>query len=176
MRYVWYDGTRDGKPNVPYELLATATEEAKKAGAGEEPAETGRAKKKKALAVDDPKRWDMILVGDEGMMLFKRSATDWIVTGGRRLRPFADVPKSISRVPSEDVEWMEACRGGPKPLSSFDYAGPLTEMVLLGNLAVRLGKKIDWDANVLKAKNAPEADELIRREYRKGWSLPAVEA
>ena len=69
-------------------------------------------------------------------------------------------------------EWIEACRGGPKPLSSFDYSGPFTEMVLLGNLAVRLGKKIEWDAAALKAKNAPEADELIRRQYRPGWNLP----
>jgi hypothetical protein len=45
-------------------------------------------------------------------------------------------------------------------------------MVLLGNLAVRLGQKIEWDAAGLKAKNAPAADELIRREYRAGWTLP----
>ena len=45
-------------------------------------------------------------------------------------------------------------------------------MVLLGNLAVRLGKRIEWDAKALKATNATEADELIRRKYRKGWSLP----
>jgi hypothetical protein len=44
-------------------------------------------------------------------------------------------------------------------------------MVLLGNLAVRLGRKIEWDAEALKATNAPEADELIRRQYRKGWNL-----
>ena len=70
------------------------------------------------------------------------------------------------------VEWIQACRGGPKPLSSFDYAGPFSEMVLLGTLALRLGKKIDWDATALKARNAPEADSLIRREYRQGWQLP----
>jgi hypothetical protein len=46
-------------------------------------------------------------------------------------------------------------------------------MVLMGNLAVRLGKKIDWDAGALKAKGAPEADPLINREYREGWTLPA---
>jgi hypothetical protein len=45
-------------------------------------------------------------------------------------------------------------------------------MVLLGNLAVRLGERIEWDAKALKATNAPEADELIRRKYRNGWSLP----
>ncbi len=109
-------------------------------------------------------------------MLFKRSTTDWIVTPARRLKQFSDVSKTIRRVPNEDVEWMEACKGGAKPLSSFEYCGPLTKMVLLGNLAVRLGKKIDWDAEALKATNAPEADELIRREYRKGWNLPVPKA
>ena len=73
---------------------------------------------------------------------------------------------------NEYSEWIEACKGGPKALSSFDYSGPFTEIVLLGNLAVRLGKRIEWDAKALKATNAPEADELIRRKYRKGWSLP----
>ena len=82
------------------------------------------------------------------------------------------MPKTIRRVPDEDVEWVGACKGGPKALSSFDYSGPFTEIVLLGNLAVRLGKKIEWDAGALKATNAPEADELIRRKYRRGWSLP----
>jgi len=177
VKYIWYDGSKNGKLNVPYDLLEKATEEAKKTGAGRRFAEPRDAKKKKTHStIDDPKRWDMILVGDKGMMLFKRSSTDWLVTPSRRAEQFADVPKTIRRVSNEDVEWLEACKGGPKPLSSFDYAGPLTEMVLLGNLAVRLGKKIEWDAEALKATNAPEADELIRREYRKGWNLSIPKA
>ena len=174
VKYVWYDGRRDGKQNAPYDLLQQVTEEARKTDAGRQAVKArGEKKKRTSPSIDDPKRWDMILVGDEGMMLFKRSSTDWIVTPGRRVEQFAGVPKTIHRVPNEDVEWLEACKGGPKPLSSFDYAGPLTEMVLLGNLAVRLSKKIEWNAEALKATNAPEADELIRREYRKGWKLPA---
>ncbi|MEK7993775.1 MAG: hypothetical protein AAB403_08245, partial [Planctomycetota bacterium] len=188
VKYVWYDGNKDGRQNAPYDLFEQATQ-----GAGaQQPAEPAVNKKGKPLqkskirpsvdgqktqpAVNDPKQWDVILVGDEGMMLFRRSATDWIVTPGRRSEKFADVPKTIRRVPNEDVEWLEACKGGPKPLSSFDYAGQLTEMVLLGNLAVRLGKKIEWDSAALKAKNAPEADALIRRPYREGWNLPEVSA
>ena len=65
-----------------------------------------------------------------------------------------------------------AIRGvGGEPMSGFKYSGPFTETVLLGNLAVRLGKKIEWDGPRLKATNAPEADSLIRREYRKGWEV-----
>ena len=118
----------------------------------------------------------MILVGDRGMMLFKRSATDWIVTPSARLKQFADVPQTVRRVPNEDVEWIGACKGGPKPLSSFDYAGPLTEMVLLGTVAVRLGRKVEWDSNAMKAKNASEADRFVRLPCRRGWELPIVPA
>jgi len=173
VKYIWYDGNKDGKQNAPYGLLERATEEARKSGADRQASDTRAGRKKKKLpAISNPQRWDMILVGDDGMMLFKRSSTDWIVTPNRRAKQFADVPKTIRRVPNEDVEWIEACKGGPKALSSLDYAGPLSEMVLLGNLAVRLGKKIQWDTKALRATNAPEADKLIRREYRKGWDLP----
>jgi predicted dehydrogenase len=181
VKYVWYDGRKDGKENAPHELLARATGEAGKTGTTgtrPRPARAGKAeeKKKEAVAVEDPRNWDVILVGDDGLMLFRRSATDWIVTPGRRAEQFADTPKTVRRVASEDAEWIEACKGGPKPLSSFDYSSRLTEMVLLGNLAVRLGKKIEWDTVALKAKNAPEADVLIRRPYRKGWDLPVPPA
>jgi predicted dehydrogenase len=68
-------------------------------------------------------------------------------------------------------ELCRAIRGeGPKPVSNFvDQAGPLTEMVLAGNLAVRLGKKIDWDSGKLEARGLPEAQPLIKRTYRTGW-------
>jgi predicted dehydrogenase len=81
--------------------------------------------------------------------------------------PAATLPES----PGHYVEWVNACRGGPAALSHFDYAAPLTETVLLGNLAIRLGKRIEWDAKSMKATNAPEADALVRREYRKGWEV-----
>jgi len=68
-------------------------------------------------------------------------------------------------------EWIQAIQGGNPTQSHFDYAARLTETILLGNLAVRLGKKIEWDADAMRAKNAPEADQYIRREYRSGWSL-----
>jgi predicted dehydrogenase len=172
VKFVWYDGSRDGKPNAPYELLQRATEEAGE-DFDEEPASDSPAKKKKKApgGIDSPGRWDLILVGEQGLMLFQRGNTNWIVTPSSRLEALADVPRTIPRVANEDVEWVEACKGGPKALSSFDYSGPLTEMVLLGNLAVRLGKPIQWDAGALKATNAPEADELIRRQYRPGWEL-----
>jgi len=82
------------------------------------------------------------------------------------------VPKVYDRIiggPTQEL--VRAVRGeGPKPISNFeDHAGPLTEMVLVGNLAVRLGKKIDWDTKKMEARGVPEAQTLLKREYRAGW-------
>ncbi|MDP3849809.1 MAG: Gfo/Idh/MocA family oxidoreductase [Luteolibacter sp.] len=68
-------------------------------------------------------------------------------------------------------ELCRAVRGdGPKPISNFeDHAGPLTEMVLAGNLSVRLAKKIDWDAEKMEARGLPEVKAMLKRTYRAGW-------
>src|SRR5262249_17102554 len=58
-------------------------------------------------------------------------------------------------------EWIAAIKGGPKALSNFDYAAMLTETILLGNVAVKLGKKLEWDGPNLKVKNVKEAADLI---------------
>ncbi len=68
-------------------------------------------------------------------------------------------------------QWINACKGGPKPTADFDYSGPLSETILFGNVAARAGKKLLWDGPNLKVTNAPEANEYLRREYRKGWTL-----
>jgi hypothetical protein len=69
------------------------------------------------------------------------------------------------------LEWIAACKGGPMTQSNFEYASRLTEAMLVGVLAVRLGKKIEWDAADQRATNAPEAEPLIRRKYRQGWTV-----
>jgi predicted dehydrogenase len=68
-------------------------------------------------------------------------------------------------------EWIRACKGGPKPSADFDYSGPLTETILLGNVAARAGEKLRWDGPKLEVTNATAANEYLRREYRKGWKL-----
>lgn len=73
--------------------------------------------------------------------------------------------------PGHHQEWEKAIKGGPPALSHFGYGALLTETVLLGNVAWRVGRKLEWDAAAMKAKNCPEADAFLRREYRKGWVL-----
>jgi predicted dehydrogenase len=69
-------------------------------------------------------------------------------------------------------EWLRACKGGPAGLSNFiDYASALTETVLLGNVAIRVGQKFTWDSANLRSPDCPATAQYIHREYRNGWSL-----
>ena len=63
----------------------------------------------------------------------------------------------------------EACQNGKSNFA--EYSGPLTETILLGNLAVWAGKKVDWDAKNIKPTNAPELEAIVRRSYRDGYSV-----
>ena len=66
-------------------------------------------------------------------------------------------------------EFVRACKGDGATGSNFAYAGPFTEMVLIGVVAFRTGKALEWNAEEMKATNAPEAAPFVRRGYRKGW-------
>ncbi len=81
--------------------------------------------------------------------------------------PERSIPPSIGH----HAEWIKACKDGSPTTCNFDYSGALTEAVLLGNVAYRTGKKLEWDAAKLKATNCPEADQYIRKEYRSGWEV-----
>jgi hypothetical protein len=111
----------------------------------------------------------VLFVGAEGMLLadYKR----------RELHPaqqFADFEPPEPTIPDSighKQEWVAACKAGSPTTCSFDYSGPLSETVLLGTVAYRVGKKLQWDAVSLEATNCPEADRFIRREYREGWEI-----
>jgi len=87
------------------------------------------------------------------------------------MKEFQRPPKTLPRISSHHEDWFIACKGGRPAASNFDFVGPITESMLVGNIAIRLGKKIEWDGPNMKARNAPEADQHVRREYRKGWTL-----
>jgi len=82
-------------------------------------------------------------------------------------KPAATLPRS----PGHHREWLDACKGGQPAGSNFAYGARLTEIVLLGVLALRSGRRIEWDAANVKAKGLPEADALIRERTRKGWEI-----
>lgn len=97
---------------------------------------------------------------------------------GQKHEAVAYIPQSIPRNPFQGdadarhhLEWIAACKGGPPGYSNFDIGACLTEIMLLGCVALRLGKKTEWDGPHMRAINAPEAAELIRPSYRRGWKL-----
>ncbi len=113
-----------------------------------------------------------LLIGDKGFIL---GATVW---PAERRKEIGRLPEVITRSAGHYLEWAAACKGGPAAGSNFDYAGPLAEAVLLGNVALRVQLREEltrarllWDAPALKVTNVPEAAQFIRREYRPGWTL-----
>ncbi len=115
----------------------------------------------------------IIFVGDKGRML----VTGW---GGEHLRllpasrdqEYRRPAKTLPRSRGHHQEWIEACKGGPSPRSNFDFAGPLTEAVLLGSVCIRNGgEKLAWDSQAMKITNDPEANRFLHYPYRQGWTL-----
>ncbi len=94
-----------------------------------------------------------------------------------RMREFAKnkPAQTLKRITtSHEGNWIEACKTGGKATSDFEYSGPLTEMVTMGNLAIRpenVGKKLEWDGENMKVTNDAKADEYVHPHYRDGWSL-----
>jgi predicted dehydrogenase len=127
-----------------------------------------RPKQLKEKTIPD---WDsgVLFVGDKGMLI-----SDY---GRHALLPeeqFKDFKRPDPFIPASlghHAEWIHACKTGAPTTCNFEYAGWLTEANHLGNVAYRVGKKIEWDAVNLRATNAPEAAPYIRREYRKPWKL-----
>ncbi len=115
----------------------------------------------------------IILIGDKDTLFVPSYWGAGSFLSGAKVEDFKNVPETLSRPPgferNHHQEWLDACKGGPKPLSNFDYSGPMTEAVLLGNVALRVGKKIQWDSTKLKVTNVPEANQYLHTEYRTGW-------
>jgi len=116
-----------------------------------------------------------LLVGDKGFIL---SNNNHVVFPESCSKAAEAIPHTIPTSPGHYKEWIEACKGGKKAGSNFDWAGPLAESVLLGNVALRVQLREDltlcrlmWDSEQLKFTNLEDANKFVRSEYRAGWSL-----
>ncbi len=169
----WYDGGNP-KPDHPYDHD----------GSNKPPAE---------ILTDVREMLDRIpgsgclLIGDNGKLFspddygaqfFLKLNGDKELTDGRSHEAVKAIPQTIPRNTHpggtdmrQHQEWIASCKGGPPGYSDFEVAAYLTEIILLGCVALRVGRRIEWDGPNMLAKNAPEAAQFIRRKDRKGWEL-----
>jgi hypothetical protein len=121
-----------------------------------------------------------LLVGDKGKLFSPDDygSQSYIMLKGEKeytdiqKHPAAkDVPKTIPRSPGHKQEWFNMMRGGPPAYSNFDIAAYLTEIILLGCVALRVGtgKKMEWDGPNMMSPSNPEAAQYVRRANRRGW-------
>ncbi len=111
----------------------------------------------------------VLFVGDKGMLL-----TDYekhVLLPEKDFAGFVPPPPSIPDSIGHHAEWINACKTKGKTTCHFEYGGMMTEAGLLGNVAYRVGKKIEWDAKHLRVKNCAEAEQYIQHHYRSGWRI-----
>ncbi|OHB78414.1 MAG: hypothetical protein A2Z25_22875 [Planctomycetes bacterium RBG_16_55_9] len=108
----------------------------------------------------------VIYVGEQGTLMGHRLVPE------SRMKSYGRPPKVLARSPGQYKEWIDACRGGQPAGSDFvTHSGLLTETPLLGNIAMRAGKKLAWDGPNMKFTNDPSANQYLHRKYRDGWTL-----
>jgi hypothetical protein len=116
----------------------------------------------------------VFIVGDDATIITNTYAGTVRIAPESRMQEVlrSGLPKVYPRIKGGHFqEWIDACKGGPLCGSNFEYAAPFTETVLLGNLALRTKRRLDWDAVNLKVTNHPDADRFIRNSYRPGWGV-----
>lgn len=120
----------------------------------------------------------VMLVGRDGVLLTDWD-NGWRIFPEERAQDYGSPPKVLPRSPGHHEEWLRACKGGSQvPGSNFDWSGPMSETVLLGNVALRpqlreelTRKKLIWDSEHLRFTNHESANQFLRRDYRDGWQV-----
>ena len=138
----WYDGGM--KPPTPAELEMD----------GKEIPESG-----------------MLFVGDSGKILGDFLGNKPQIIPGKKMLEFQGAKEPAERERGHRDEWVEAFKGGKPSEGNFENARACAEMVCLGSVALRVGRKLEWDSENMQITNVPEANDLLRRQYRPGWEL-----
>jgi predicted dehydrogenase len=118
----------------------------------------------------------ILLIGDEGAILANCYGESPRLVPETSMKKYKRPPKSLERIPEgsdgHEQDWIRACKGGRPASSNFDYSGPLSETVLMGNLAVRFpGRELLWNGEAMEVTNDQDANAYVKRQYREGWHL-----
>jgi len=108
---------------------------------------------------------ETLYIGDSGKMLGNRIIPE------EKHREFPKPPETLPRSNGHFQEFIEACKGGPSAGANFDFASLVTEVVLLGNVAIKMQAELFWDSENLRVTNYPEANELLTKKYQAGWQV-----
>jgi predicted dehydrogenase len=118
----------------------------------------------------------VLLVGSKGKLMHDTYGLKPRLLPHSLHESYGSPPKKLPRIPGEDHEmnWVDAAKGKAEASCPFEYAARLTEVMLLGVVALRAEKKIHYDGAAMRITNVPQANDFLRREYREGWSSPAA--
>jgi hypothetical protein len=114
----------------------------------------------------------IVIVGEKGILTAAAGRACRACCRSTCTASYRPPAKTLPRVAGHHADWIQACKGGTKPCSNFEYGARLTEFMLLGTLALRARKPIKWDAANMRASNAPDVQPIIEGTYRPGWELP----
>jgi hypothetical protein len=112
-----------------------------------------------------------LLVGSRGVVHTNAHNSICAMLPAENFPEPAGKPKTMPSVRGHTPEWLEACRGGPTPLSHFGHSGPAMELLLLGNVATMFPGVLEYDPRAGKITNHAEADKALARKCREGWTL-----
>ncbi|MBI4880971.1 MAG: Gfo/Idh/MocA family oxidoreductase [Planctomycetes bacterium] len=146
VRWTWYDGS-DQKPAWVLERLRSLIH-------GQELSDSG-----------------MVMIGDKGTLYSPHDyGAHWLLLPEEDFAGYEPPAEALlAESPGHHQEWIDACKGGKPALSNFSYAGPLTEALLIGNIAMYCGEMILWDGEACRVRGNQLANSLVRREYRHEW-------
>jgi predicted dehydrogenase len=118
----------------------------------------------------------MVIVGDQGSLYTPDDyGAEYVLLPRKKFEGYKLPEKFVPRCPNgvsvHFKEWVTACHGGPPAMSNYNYSSRLTETMILGNLALRAGSRVEWDAKNQVVTNNPAANKFVRREYRAGYSV-----
>lgn len=120
---------------------------------------------------DLPRRGGSLIVGDQGAILSGVWGASPRIIPEQKMQQYEQPPQTIPRSQGHYRDWINACKGGPPASSNFEYGAPLTEIALLGVVALRTGATLHWDGPNMKAINAPQAEPFIHGHFRKEWEI-----
>jgi predicted dehydrogenase len=115
----------------------------------------------------------LLFIGERGKILAEFTGDNPRLIPAAAMREFKPPSQSLPRPIDELDQWIRACKGGTPSDASFEKAYPFAETILLGAVALRIDKKLFWDSEKMAFTNSPEANQLLRRQYRPGWELSA---